>query len=74
VKYRVYYKRWSELKGQLMLVEDEIEASNYVVNEIGAVTFFNDLDQPTLSIPPGLWLPIEPADTPKETSLVLSEK
>lgn len=57
--YRLVWLKLLEIAGnKMLLVEDDIEAESYEVNEAGILTLYDEKG-PFKSIPPGRWFDID---------------
>ena len=63
MKYTVIYKKFSEMGGKFVLVEDTIEADRFGVVD-GCLVFYRENDGartiPLMAIPPTMWAHVEP--------------
>lgn len=73
MKFRVQYKRWSDIAKNFVMVEEAIETSYVECNPIGALLFHNDNSEAEIVLPPGCWLICEPYDRilgPKDSGII----
>lgn len=59
-KFRVVYKKWHELQQAFALIEEDIEAAAFTVED-GNLVFSDENGDNTQAIPAGGWAGIEPA-------------
>lgn len=60
MKYRVVYKRYSDMQKTMLLVEEDIAAENITVMD-GCLVFVDADGVVIRAIPPALWAGVEPA-------------